>query len=62
MTLGRYGLTLWGSVLDGDVDDLAVLGDDGTSLESGTAKEGLGVKDESGSGTKGALVVSDYTL
>jgi hypothetical protein len=41
------------------VDDLAVLGDDGTSLESGSTKECLSVKDESGSGSKDTLVITD---
>jgi hypothetical protein len=51
--------TLRGRVLDGDADDLAVVNDDSTSLEPGSTKECLGVKDESDGGTESSLVISD---
>jgi len=53
-------LTLWGSVLNNDTDDLSVVNDDSTSLKSGSTKEIMSVKDETGSGTESTSVVTDY--
>ena len=52
-------LTLWRGVLDNDTDNLSVVNDDGTSLESGATKEIMSVKDESGSGTESTSVITD---
>lgn len=57
----RRALTLGGRVLDSDTDDLSVVNDDSTSLESGSTEESLGVKDETGSGTESSLVISNYS-
>jgi hypothetical protein len=54
------GLTLWGSVLNNDTDNFTVVNDDSTSLESGTTKEIMGVKDETGSGTESSSIICDY--
>jgi len=53
-------LTLWGSVLNNDTDDLSVVNDDSTSLKSGSTKEIVSIKDETGSGTESTSVVTDY--
>ena len=56
------GLTLWWGVLDNNTDNLSVVNDDSTSLESGSTKEIMSVKDESGSGTEGTSVVTNYFI
>lgn len=52
-------LTLWWGLLDNDTDNLSVVNNDSTSLESGSTKEIMSVKDESGSGTEGTSVVTN---
>jgi hypothetical protein len=55
-------LTLWWGLLDNDTDNLSVVNDDSTSLESGSTKEIMSVKDEAGSGTESTSVVSNYNV
>jgi hypothetical protein len=55
-------LTLWRSLLDNDTDNLSVVNDDSTSLESGSTKEIMSVKDEAGSGTESTSVISDCSI
>jgi hypothetical protein len=54
-----HSRTLRGRVLDSDTDDLSVVDDDSTSLESGSTEESLGIKDETDSGTESSLVISN---
>lgn len=51
---------LSGVRLDRDRLDDTVLNDDGTALQAGSAKDGLGVEDETGGVGKGAAVVGGY--
>jgi hypothetical protein len=52
-------LTLWWGLLDNDTDNLSVVNDDSTSLESGSTKEIMSVKDETGSGTESTSVITN---
>ena len=52
-------LTLWRSLLDNDTDNLSVVNDDSTPLESGSTKEIMSVKDETGSGTESSSVITN---
>jgi hypothetical protein len=52
-------LTLWWGLLDDDTDNLSVVNDDSTSLESGSTKEIMSVKDETGSGTESTSVITN---
>jgi len=52
-------LTLWRGLLNNDTDDLSVVNDDGTSLESGSTEEIVSVKDKAGSGTESTSVITD---
>ena len=53
------GLTLSRRRLDGDRDDLARIDDDGASVESGSAEDGLGVEDEAELGGECGRIVGD---
>jgi hypothetical protein len=55
-------LTLWRGLLDNDTDNLSVVNDDSTSLESGSTKEIMSVKDEAGSGAESTSVVTNYKV
>lgn len=52
-------LTLSRGRLNGNRDDLAVLDDDGASLQSGTTEDGRGVEDEAELGGEGGVVIGD---
>jgi hypothetical protein len=52
-------LTLWWGLLNNDTDNLSVVNDDSTSLESGSTKEIMSVKDETGSGTESTSVITN---
>ena len=55
----KHQLTLSRGRLNGNRDDLAVLDDDGASLQSGTTEDGRGVEDETELGGEGGVVIGD---